>query len=155
MLILPAEGQADDVKEQVAAVKKAIEPPEADVIAALLPAEKTAVDGTDAAIKELKSKVRHFDAGLLASDRSDAAPATHVLAQGDYRSPREEVVPGFPSALDPNPAAIVRGANAKTQGRRLTLARWIASPDNPLTARVIVNRLWQMSFRQRAGGDAK
>src|SRR6185369_8253660 len=37
-------------------------------------------------------------------------------------------------------------ANKETKGRRLALANWIASPANPLTARVLVNRLWQMHF---------
>jgi hypothetical protein len=55
-------------------------------------------------------------------------------------------VPGFLSALDPNPAAIVQPAHQRTKGRRLALANWIVSPDNPLTARVLVNRLWQQHF---------
>jgi hypothetical protein len=56
------------------------------------------------------------------------------------------VEPGFLSALDPNPAKIRAIANKKSTGRRLTLAEWIASPQNPLTARVLVNRVWQGYF---------
>jgi hypothetical protein len=68
-----------------------------------------------------------------------AVPATHLFYQGDFTQPREEIAPGFLSALDPNPA-MLKG------GRRSTIAAWIASPDNPLTWRVIVNRLWLHHF---------
>lgn len=79
----------------------------------------------------------------------DIAP-THVLKRGDYRQPAEAVEPGFPSALTGNsePAVIEsdRYRQFPTRGWRLTLAKWIASPENPLTARVFVNRMWQHHF---------
>jgi hypothetical protein len=79
----------------------------------------------------------------------DIAP-THVLTRGDYRQPGETVEPGFLSAITGNtePAAIEtdRYRQFPTRGWRLTLAKWIASPDNPLTARVFVNRMWQHHF---------
>ena len=77
---------------------------------------------------------------------------THVLIRGDYRQPGEAVEPGFPSAITGNsePAVIEtdRYRQFPTRGRRMTLARWIASPENPLTARVMVNRIWQHHFGQ-------
>jgi hypothetical protein len=57
-----------------------------------------------------------------------------ILKRGSYKSPGKEVTPGFPSALG--------GPDLAPESRE-SLARWIASPHNPLTARVIVNRLWQ------------
>jgi hypothetical protein len=60
----------------------------------------------------------------------------HVLVRGQYDRPGEQVTAAGPAAL-PNPP---RGGN------RLDLARWIVSPDHPLTARVAVNRLWQLHF---------
>jgi hypothetical protein len=69
-----------------------------------------------------------------------------VFFQGDHKAPREEVTAGFISALDPNPATIESGVNQQTTGRRLTLANWIASERNPLTSRVLVNRVWQAYF---------
>jgi len=76
--------------------------------------------------------------------------ATHILNRGDYRQPKDAVEPGFLSAITGNsePAAIEtdRYRQFPTRGWRLTLAKWIASPDNPLTARVFVNRLWQHHF---------
>ena len=75
---------------------------------------------------------------------------THVLIRGDYRQPGEAVEPGFLSAIrgDSEPAELItdRYRQFPTRGLRMTLARWIASPDNPLTARVMVNRLWQHHF---------
>ena len=79
----------------------------------------------------------------------DIAPV-HVLRSGDYRQPGEAVEPGFPSAITGNsePAVLEtdRYRQFPTRGRRMTLARWIASADNPLTARVMVNRIWQQHF---------
>lgn len=67
-----------------------------------------------------------------------APQATHVAIKGDYRSPGVEVPPGTLAALPPLPADAPKN--------RLTLARWLVSKDNPLTARVTVNRLWQEMF---------
>lgn len=76
--------------------------------------------------------------------------STHVLTRGDYRQPAEAVAPGFLSALTGNsdPAVIEtdRYRQFPTRGWRLTLAKWIASKDNSLTARVFVNRMWQHHF---------
>ena len=75
---------------------------------------------------------------------------TQVLIRGDYRQPGEAVEPGFPSAITGGfePAELItdRYRQFPTRGLRLTLAKWIASPDNPLTARVMVNRVWQHHF---------
>lgn len=63
---------------------------------------------------------------------------THVLERGDYRTPGEKVSPGTPAILPPLKAA----------RNRLDLAEWLVSPENPLTARVTVNRLWGELFGQ-------
>lgn len=63
---------------------------------------------------------------------------TFVLVRGDYRSLGEEVQPGVPAALGTLPTDM--------KADRLALARWVTDRNNPLTARVMVNRLWQMVF---------
>jgi hypothetical protein len=63
---------------------------------------------------------------------------TFILGRGQYDNPGEKVTPGVPSFLPPLPA----GAPLN----RLTLARWIVDPANPLTARVAVNHFWQENF---------
>jgi hypothetical protein len=80
------------------------------------------------------------------TDAREKVPITHILYQGDYRTERDAVEPGVPSILDPNDMPIQKPINSKTTGRRLTVAHWITSPENPLTARVLVNRLWQGYF---------
>jgi mono/diheme cytochrome c family protein len=83
-----------------------------------------------------------------AGRRDGPVPAVHVLLGGSPEAPAEAVTPGVLSALAP--AGEAPGAWSPIpeapDGRRLALARWVASPDNPLTARVIVNRVWQYHF---------
>jgi hypothetical protein len=70
---------------------------------------------------------------------SDARPRqSHVLERGNYLMPREAVEPGTPASLP--------GADPAAPRNRLGLARWLVSADNPLTARVEVNRAWQLFF---------
>ena len=68
--------------------------------------------------------------------------ATHRLHRGDPLLKRETVSPGTLALFKP----LVLSTNAPERERRLALADWIARPDNPLTARVIVNRVWQHQF---------
>jgi uncharacterized small protein (DUF1192 family) len=72
--------------------------------------------------------------------------AWHVLARGDFRQPGEEVAPrGIAAVAGVSPEWGLE-QDAPEAERRKALAKWIASPDNPLTPRVIVNRLWGYHF---------
>jgi hypothetical protein len=73
------------------------------------------------------------------------APETHIFKRGDPDQPLEEVLPAVPAVLAKERHAPPQPA-AKSTGRRLWFARWMISPDNPLTARVMVNRIWQHHF---------
>ncbi|MEW6161287.1 MAG: DUF1549 and DUF1553 domain-containing protein, partial [Verrucomicrobiota bacterium] len=79
-------------------------------------------------------------------DLSQEAPPTFLLQRGTYDAPKEQVEPGFLSVLNPNPARIAPVREIKSTGRRATLARILSDPANPLTARVMVNRLWHYHF---------
>ncbi len=73
------------------------------------------------------------------------APATHILKRGNPNMEAEEVGPGLPAVLvhtrPPPPVPL-----PTSTGRRLWLARWLADENNPLTARVMVNRVWMHHF---------
>ena len=84
--------------------------------------------------------------GIGMRDLSKQAPATHLLNVGAWDAPREEVQPGFLSIIDSKPPKIVPPAGLDSTGRRTALANWLVSPDNPLPARVMVNRLWMHHF---------
>ncbi len=74
---------------------------------------------------------------------------TFVLSRGEYDKPTEQVAAGVPSRL---PKLAIDGGRAD----RLDLARWLVAPENPLTARVAVNRHWQVFFGQglvKTAGD--
>ncbi|HXJ59798.1 MAG TPA: PSD1 and planctomycete cytochrome C domain-containing protein [Verrucomicrobiae bacterium] len=67
---------------------------------------------------------------------------TYRLHRGDPMQKREPVAPGTLAVFNP----LTLATNAAESQRRLELANWIASPTNPLTARVLVNRVWQYQF---------
>jgi hypothetical protein len=71
---------------------------------------------------------------------------TYLLRRGDVMQRLEEVTPGALSQLAPLPPGLLSDPQAPEAERRLALARWITDPRNPLTARVLVNRVWQYHF---------
>ncbi len=97
-------------------------------------------------LKPLAMSLRHS----FGPPYEPGVPETHVLHRGEWDKPGAVVQPGFLSCITGNqdPAIIPLDPFKRwpTRGRRLTLARWIADPKNPLTARVIVNRLWGGHF---------
>jgi hypothetical protein len=84
--------------------------------------------------------------GIGMHDLNSQSPATHRLNGGSWDAPAEEVQPGFLSIVNASAPKIVPLPNST--GRRTALANWLASADNPLTARVMVNRLWSYHFGQ-------
>ncbi|MDG2123935.1 MAG: DUF1553 domain-containing protein, partial [Verrucomicrobiales bacterium] len=85
-------------------------------------------------------KPRDLDVGFVATDVGPKGAKISFMGKGG----ETEVEPAFLTLLG-QPAPKIR-PTATTTGRRLALADWIASPDNPLSTRVIVNRVWQHHF---------
>lgn len=82
---------------------------------------------------------------LAVNDVLKPIPAMHVLKGGDPHRLGAEAQPGFLSAVEGNHNPEIKPVG-ESPGRRLALARWLTQPDHPLTARVIVNRLWHHHF---------
>lgn len=84
-------------------------------------------------------------------DVSKTPSPTYILQRGNYLAPGAEVKPGLPAVLD-DPAKPYEFPDPHSRpewnhtGRRLTLANWLVSRENPLVARVFVNRVWQFHF---------
>jgi hypothetical protein len=105
--------------------------------------------------QELQKKLAALGAPLAApatamatTDIGAMAPPTHRLAGGDWRKPRGEVKEGFPAFLGSTQPDERLPVALPSTGRRAALARWLTRADHPLTARVMVNRIWQHHFGQ-------
>jgi hypothetical protein len=93
--------------------------------------------------KTLEAKIKSLEAGQKAFAGKFRAPDNiRLLYRGDPEQPKEEVVPAVLSTL----GKLQLPKDAAEQDRRKALADWVASPQNPLTARVMVNRIWQGHF---------
>jgi hypothetical protein len=73
------------------------------------------------------------------------APVTKIFRRGDPTRPKSEVSPGLPVVLMDRQSSPPHPLE-KSTGRRIWLTQWLTRPDNPLVARVIVNRIWQHHF---------
>ena len=110
----------------------------------------------DSKIKgEAKEQLIALRKELAAFDALKPGPLPTAATAGDVGRvappvtiPRREaeggILPGFPTLLAPEPAVVT--PHPDSTGRRSALAAWLARPDNPLTARVMVNRVWQQHF---------
>src|SRR5260370_5383591 len=86
--------------------------------------------------------------GIGMADLGAEAPKIFLLSGDVYDNPQQEVQPGFLQILAPAPARISPAQKPASSGRRAALARILADPENPLTARVMVNRVWHYHFGQ-------
>src|SRR6185369_3483778 len=76
-------------------------------------------------------------------------PPSYFLIRGDSESHGPQMKPGFIGVITSgNPPVEIPPADGRTSGRRRALAEWLGSTENPLTARVMVNRIWSHHFGQ-------
>jgi len=101
----------------------------------------------EAGLKQAEAEDPPFGYALAATETGREPRPTRILLRGDVRSPGAEVSPAFPAIFGLRPPTPPdRPAGASSTGRRRQLADWIADPSNPLTARVIANRVWLHHF---------
>ena len=90
------------------------------------------------------------ETSLAVTEQGPKARETFILTRGMPAAKGDKVEPGFPTVMisnnSPEPKIPDQDAKALSSGRRVILADWIANDENPLTARVMANRLWQFQF---------
>jgi hypothetical protein len=143
-LLPPAERKAYD--DGRAAVEQRIRQLEKE-IAALGKGEPQRRDALTAQLTEQRRALQALPAAPLAYAANPSMPEpTFALARGDVEKKREQVTAGGLSAVKVPSPEFSLPADAPEGQRRLKFAEWVASADNPLTARVLVNRVWHYHF---------
>jgi len=119
-----------------------------EMLKALSAEDRTTYDKLEQQIKTLASYRRSWDR-IQALWDVGPPPKTRLLERGEVERPGPRVEPGFLEVLSaPGKTNAIKPPDAKgeSSGYRLAFARWLTSPDHPLTARVMVNRVWQHHF---------
>ncbi len=110
----------------------------------MAPAEAARLTELLASRKKLEAEITTVTTFPMVYAGRFGKPAdTHLMHRGDPMQPREKVAPGALASFAPK---LSLPAEATDSERRLALAKWLGSPQHPLTARVIVNRLWHYHF---------
>jgi len=126
-------------QETAARFAKDVKLQDEEIEALLSPEEMRARKELQEEIKKINpTRLKPLPAAMGITDKAEPGQ-TFLLQRGDIAQKGEAVGPGFPSVL-------AGGADIPLTDRRKQLADWIASPSNPLTARVAVNRIWQYHF---------
>jgi len=147
--------ELSEARSLVAALDK-IENLKSDPKIPLTPAQRAERDKAKARVRLLQQDLLRLQPVAMSLRHAygppfePGVPETRVLDRGEWDKPGEVVEPGFPSVLTGHqePASIRLDPFKRwpTRSRRLALAQWIASTNNPMTARVMVNRLWDWHF---------
>ena len=98
-------------------------------------------DDIDQAKRQLSVQQRHLPKPYIMTlqERAEQRRSTHLLVRGDFKQPGDQVDPGTPKILPPF-------SSRSDRPDRLDLARWLVTPEHPLTARVAVNHIWAHLF---------
>ncbi len=149
-LNVPEKKRSESMKALLRTNAALVEISEADLLKRF-PAVKPAVESLKQAIAtQEKERPKPLPQIAAALETTNRPAAHHLLARGGYGSPGEPIAPGVPAILcnAKNTYAWSEDQTKATSGRRLAFARWLTSPDNPVLARLMVNRIWQQHFGQ-------
>jgi hypothetical protein len=154
-LKVPADKRTPDEKKLAGEAGVLINVSWDEVLAVLTPADREKRTALRRKLHALEYEAPEpLPAAQCVSDTLSPVPAVHVLLRGDPHRLGTDVQPGFPGVLAPQTAQGAQAVSyapapdkkAKSTGRRMALAQWLTRPDHPLTARVMVNRLWHYHF---------
>lgn len=141
----PAAQRTGGQQELVAETEKRIQVAASELTNALNAEQKSK-------LMALRERLKAFDhalpkalpVALGLTDQQGPTAKTYLLERGNLTSPTTEVQPGFPAIFHAEVPTFKTSANST--GRRRALAEWLTNPRHPLTARVLVNRVWQQHF---------
>ena len=144
----PAEQRTEGQKLNAAQVEKTLSVEAEDVLAALTDEDRSRHAELDKEIALLeKLRPEPFAAAMSIAEPGRVAPDAHFLHRGSPGQKGSVVQPGVIAVADRSGFAFPAAPeDAKTSWRRRAFADWVASKENPLTARVMVNRVWQQHF---------
>ena len=143
-LDVPAAQRTPEQKRLAKDAEDQIKPAWTDIVDAMPPAEREQRAALRREMHEIERHKPEPPPAAFAVTHSETAPPTYILKVGDPKNKLAQVEPGLLTVMDAH-ATIPQSA----QGRRAAFAKWLASAENPLAARVMVNRIWQ--FRIGAG----
>jgi hypothetical protein len=148
MILKPDHQRSALERQWVAQAMKFINSKYRDLAKTLKGEEKEKYDALEKRLAEFDHlKPEPLPTAMGITDAAPLPPPTFRLATGNFRKPQEEVSPGFPAFLSTAEPEILPPADVpNATGRRSALARWLTGPDHPLTARIMMNRVWQQHF---------
>jgi len=144
----PPEKRTEGQRLNAAQVEKTLMVEPKELTAALSPADLEQYKQLSAKIEELeKQRPKPFPTAMSVTEAGREPRPTHLLHRGSPGQKGEVVQPGVLSAVSGSDVPFAEPpADTSTSWRRRAFAEWLASPENPLTARVMVNRIWQHHF---------
>jgi hypothetical protein len=144
----PAPDRATAPGDDAATARSAAaSPPEPRADAGRAADRKAALERAEATQKRLQRQADDLDRDArVYAGRFTTPHPVHLLHRGDPEQPRDVVAPRSPEVFDALLEPVALPADAPEQDRRRALADWLVNPRHPLTARVMVNRIWQWHF---------
>jgi REP element-mobilizing transposase RayT len=137
------------VRQRLRAENPDFQPKPSDIVKAFSDDEKTRHGDATAALAKLKndSRLPPIPLARVMFEGSAKVKPSRLMIRGDFRRPGPEVSPAYPRIANAVGVAVNKPEPAApSTGRRTQFANWVTRPDNPLFARVLVNRIWQFHF---------